>query len=212
LAREFGLNPRTIRDTVVAAGGTLRPWGRTSGQNADRNREIARRYASGESSTALAKEFGLSSRTIRSAIKAAGGTLRAQGRRLQSRPQKQGGRPRTSPETRQAIVTRYQAEDHIEAIARECKVSAGMLYLILHAAGIPLRGPAKGPRKKAPAKVVRAEPKLAPLGAWECPPVHYALRRRRYEEPAVRVRVTMGRPSRKYSPDDLRPAYQQVHR
>jgi len=87
-----------------------------------------------------------------------------------------------------------------------------MLYLILHAAGIPLRGPAKGPRKKAPAKVVRAEPKLAPLGAWECPPVHYALRRRRYEEPAVRVRVTMGRPSRKYSPDDLRPAYQQVHR
>ncbi len=183
MAREFGLNPRTIRDTVVAAGGTLRPWGRTSGQNADRNREIARRYASGESSTALAKEFGLSSRTIRSAIKAAGGTLRAQGRRLQSRPQKQGGRPRTSPETRQAIVTRYQAEDHIE-----------------------------GPRKKAPAKVVRAEPKLAPLGAWECPPVHYALRRRRYEEPAVRVRVTMGRPSRKYSPDDLRPAYQQVHR
>jgi ProP effector len=46
----------------------------------ERNREIARRYAAGERSAVLAREFGISPKTIRDSIITVGGTIRPPGR------------------------------------------------------------------------------------------------------------------------------------
>jgi len=187
------------------------PTGRPM-QHADRNREIARRYMTGESSIALAKEIGVSRRTIRDAVVSAGGTLRPVGRYSRDRaPQSRRPRMPVPLDQKQAIIARYRAGAGIEDIARDCQISTGMLYTILHATNVPLRGAARGPRKKAATTVAGTEPR--PIGAITCLPVHYALRRVRYEEPIVAVTVTLGRPPRPaYSPDALRPAYQQVRR
>jgi hypothetical protein len=103
------------------------------------------------------------------------------------------------------VIDRYRAGDGVEEIARDCQISVGALYLILHAADIALRGPARGPRKKAAAKVVRTEPR--PLGPWKMPPVHYALKPIQYD-PVIAITVTYQRAP--YRPDALRPVYNQV--
>ncbi|SRR6266536_2174503 len=89
-------------------GEELAPVGRPS-RNAERNRELARRYASGETSTVLARELGLTPKSIRDSVVAAGGVLRAAGGRPRKHMEARAhiGRPRkhVTPETKEASVT-----------------------------------------------------------------------------------------------------------
>ena len=80
----FGMTRPRVQQIRLEAG-VVRPRGMHRGahpflrRDRERNREIASRYAAGELSGDLAREFGVSSERVRQIVKAAGVALRRRG-------------------------------------------------------------------------------------------------------------------------------------
>jgi transposase-like protein len=77
VARELGVAFETARRWLMEAGVELRPKGRPSANAKQLNtRDLARRYAKGESIAQLGHAFGVSPATVRSRLIEAGVELR----------------------------------------------------------------------------------------------------------------------------------------
>ncbi|MFG2841472.1 hypothetical protein ACGFYE_41615 [Streptomyces zaomyceticus] len=139
LGRLYGVHPSTIRrripDHLIRSRGRtspLRP--RSQHRRTLADEEVRRRYAAGESAYALAREFGVSTQTIRARIPDADWRGRSTGKAFV--PPLRAARPRTGGVrllptlTDEEILARYRAGQSATSIGRTARTvdPAGMSY------------------------------------------------------------------------------------
>ncbi len=155
LATEFGVSTTTIRNAVLAAGGTIRPRGRARGSAVGEQSgvsvlteadvmELRRRYATGTASLReLGKEFGVTGETVRGAVT---------GRHWSHLPGAlpvglfpQGVRPgfvvppSLDPETDAVVAKRYREGASMGQLADDLHVTVAVIYASLGRSGTERR-------------------------------------------------------------------------
>jgi transposase len=121
-ADAFGISEQTVRRVLNAAGVVRRPPGPRPGRRAD-PAAVARAYAGGQSIPQCAARFGISPKTARSALVAAGVIIR----------------PRSTSADPGAVVRAYNGGQTIRQCAARFGISRGAVSRILRDAGVTVR-------------------------------------------------------------------------
>jgi transposase-like protein len=121
-----GIDPKTARSMLVAAGVTIRPRGAPADPAA-----VARAYASGQTIRQCAARFGISRRVVSRILRDAGTTVRQDWQRGRVEPA--------------ALARAYASGQSIRQCAAAVGISAETARRILRDAGVSLRSPGRPP-------------------------------------------------------------------